>query len=401
MKIIKQCEICNNDNLIPVLNLGNHPLCDDLVKINDSRITKTYPIEILFCPNCLSAHQKYQIPREELFPKEYHYRAKETQDVLDGMSNLVNSVIESYGNLSGKKVLDIGCNDGSLLNFFKNANALTFGVEPTLAALEAKQNHKVINKYFDINTARELENITFDFITFTNVFAHIDDLGQLIESLKIITNENTKIIIENHYLGAVLKNLQFDTFYHEHPRTYSLKSFEFIAKRLGKNIEKIEFPKRYGGNIRIFIGNLEKNIPQNPSQINESQFLNQFSKMDKDIKIWQENKSVELLKYIEKYGRLSAKAFPGRGAILLQMLSLNEKHINAIYEKPNSKKIGFYAPGTRIPILSDNELFKTNHQIILNIAWHIKDEIRRYLAQNAKIYNIKIDKIIDILDENL
>lgn len=398
MKIIQQCEICNNKDLIPVLNLGNHPLCDDLVKIDSSRICKTYPIEILFCENCISAHQKYQIPKEDLFPKDYHYRAKETQDVLNGMQNLVNSVIESYGDLKDKIVLDIGCNDGSLLNFFKDKGAITFGVEPTLAHQDAKLNHKILNKYFDINTAKELSNIKFDFITFTNVFAHIDDLAQLIESIILIANKNTKIIIENHYLGAVLKNLQFDTFYHEHPRTYSLKSFEFIAKRLNKQIEKIEFPKRYGGNIRIFIGNGNNKYTNN---IIEDDFINKFNEMDKNIKIWQISKKQELLNYVDKYGKLSAKAFPGRGAILLKMLCLDENQIEAIYEKPNSKKIGFYAPLTRIPILSDEELFKNNHQIILNIAWHIKKEIIKYLEQNAKKHNIKINKIINILDEDI
>ena len=67
-----------------------------------------------------------------------------------------------------------------------------------------------------------------DFITFTNVFAHIENLTELIKNIKLISSKETKVIIENHYLGAIFKNSQFDTFYHEHPRTYSLSSFEFI-----------------------------------------------------------------------------------------------------------------------------------------------------------------------------
>ena len=67
-------------------------------------------------------------------------------------------------------------------------------------------------------------------------------------------NEDTVLIIENHYLGSILKKNQFDTFYHEHPRTYSLKSFNFIAKKLNVNILKVQFPKRYGGNIRVILG---------------------------------------------------------------------------------------------------------------------------------------------------
>lgn len=386
MLIIQACEICGNKDLLEVLNLGYHPLCDDLLPIGSKEVNKEYKIEILFCPKCLSAHQKYQINKELLFPKSYHYRAKETKDVQCGMQGLVESLLHSYGSLENKNVLDIGCNDGSLLNYFKKCGSNTFGIEPTNAAIEVGANHKVLNKYFDINAAREFSNIEFDFITFTNVFAHISHLDELLEALRVLIQKKTKVVIENHYLGAVLSNMQFDTFYHEHPRTYSLKSFEVIAKRLGLNIEKLEFPSRYGGNIRVVLGS-----DKIEHSINESGFLESFRDMEQFIAKWRIDKKEEIMKYIKEYGRLPAKAFPGRGAILLKLLGLNESHILAIYEKPSSKKIGFYAPSSKIEILSDEVLFNNEYEVLLNIAWHIKDEIRAYLK------NARIKKIIDLL----
>ena len=115
---IKDCEVCGNDKLESVLDLGLHPMCDDLVEVSDSRVCKDYPIEILYCPKCRTAHQKYQVPKHELFPMTYHYRARFTADVLDGMRGLVDSCENNFGSLNGKLVLDIGCNDGSLLGFF-------------------------------------------------------------------------------------------------------------------------------------------------------------------------------------------------------------------------------------------------------------------------------------------
>ena len=94
-----------------------------------------------------------------------------------------------------------------------------------------------------------------DFITFTNVFAHIEDLQEVLRSLKKLMSEDTVIVIENHYLGSVLDGNQFDTFYHEHPRTYSYGSFVRMASTLGTQIAGVEFPSRYGGNIRVFLGN--------------------------------------------------------------------------------------------------------------------------------------------------
>ena len=110
---IKSCEVCNNSNLVPVLDLGLHALCDDLVKIDDKRICKQYPIEIFFCDNCFTAHQRYQISKETLFSKSYHYRARMTGSVLTGMADLVENCERKFGNLKGKFVVDIGCNDGS------------------------------------------------------------------------------------------------------------------------------------------------------------------------------------------------------------------------------------------------------------------------------------------------
>ena len=119
LKFITSCEVCGNNTLISVLDLGLHPLCDDLIPIGDSTSCIEYPIDIVYCPKCHTAHQRYQVEKTTLFTSQYHYRAKVTQSVLDGMSGLVEGAEIRYGNLSNKKVLDIGCNDGSLLNFFK------------------------------------------------------------------------------------------------------------------------------------------------------------------------------------------------------------------------------------------------------------------------------------------
>lgn len=80
---------------------------------------KKYPINILFCKKCFTAYQKFLIPNKILFPKNYHYRASLTQDVILGMKNLVEGSKIRFGSLNNKLVLDIGCNDGALLNIFK------------------------------------------------------------------------------------------------------------------------------------------------------------------------------------------------------------------------------------------------------------------------------------------
>jgi hypothetical protein len=398
----KKCEVCGHESLATALDLGLHPMCDDLVAMGDDRICREYPIEILFCENCNTAHQHFQVPKEELFPASYHYRSRFTADVLNGMAGLVESCAQRFGTLADKKILDIGCNDGSLLDFFHREGAITFGIEPTGAYHDAKQKgHIIYNNFLSEDIARKFAETHGkpDFITFTNVFAHIENLHEVLNALRPLMASHTVIVIENHYLGSVLDRNQFDTFYHEHPRTYSYSSFLHIAQTLDVRLLDVEFPSRYGGNIRVFMGGVAHassgNTTFNELIAREGSFIRSFATMQNNLDQWRIAKKSLIQEQVRQHGKLRAKAFPGRAAILIKLLGLNEDAISAVYEKPGSLKVGHYLPGTRIPICSDEDLFALPDQTkpILNLAWHIPLEIRSYMSQHGYT-----GQIIDILN---
>jgi len=398
MVILKKCQICNS-KLYKFLDLGKQPLCDDLIPLNSKKKNKTYKSELLFCKKCITVFHKHQVKNKILFPKNYHYRSFLTKDVINGMELLFRRVQKIEKNLIGKNILDIGCNDGSLLNFFKKAKCNTFGVEPTDAGKIAKKNHIIFNDFFDKKLAKKIHNRIkkVDVIIFTNVFAHINNLDSLIQGLKILIDENTLIVIENHYLGSVINRKQFDTFYHEHPRTYSLSSFLHISKLLGLNLTLCEFPKRYGGNIRVFLSKKISNMSyQKKLKMiafkEKKDFFSKIKKFQKIIFDWKFKTKNKLLNLSNQY-ELVGKAFPGRASILINLLKIDNKTVKKIYEKPNSPKIGHYVPNTNIPIVSDKKINKINTKtIIINFSWHISREIKMYLKK-LKIKN----KVINIL----
>ena len=396
-KIVNKCQICNL-NLSNFLNLGKQPLCDDLtLKPNNS---KFYKLQIKFCENCLTAFQTYNVEKTKLFPKQYHYRSANTKDVLLGMEDLVKNIIKLKKNLKNKVVLDIGCNDGSLLDIFKRKGCKTFGIEPTGAFKEAKKKgHNVYNQYLDIRSADRIMNKVkkIDVITFTNVFAHIENFNELIESLKKLISKETLLVIENHYLLEVIKKKQFDTFYHEHPRTYSLNSFYKISNFLNLKILKYNFVKRYNGNIRVFLGfsTTHKNSKMKKDLYRERKIIKNMKNFQKIVLKWKLNKKLFLTKLTKKYGPLPAKAFPGRASIIINLLGLDKNTISYVYEKNFSLKTNKFVPGTDIKILKEKFFnYKERKKgIIINLAWHISSEIRYYLKKNLKFNG----KVIDII----
>ena len=380
---MKTCEVCNSPMGKIVLDLGLHPLCDDLVPIGSEVQTEEFHQLIGLCEVCLTAHQKIPVVKEKLFKSDYHYRAALTVDVIQGMNNLAEQIIKDLNSKSKTiTVLDIGCNDGSLLGIFKNKyECTTIGVDPTEAILESgnKIDYK-FNEYFSRSTAEEIKKLplTVDVITFTNVFAHIENLPELIENLKLLITDSTKLVIENHYLGSILSKNQFDTFYHEHPRTYSLKSFEFMAQTIGLIITDVKFPSRYGGNIRV---TMEKN--GNKADLKsfnqlELEFISMFDLLQGKYNNWR-NESQVILSSLLEDGPVYGKSLPGRAVMLINSLKIDSRMMPAIFEKPNSPKINNLVPGSKIKILSDNELLKVNPKRIIVWSWHIIDEIVDYL----------------------
>ena len=208
-----------------------------------------------------------------------------------------------------------------------------------------------------------------DVITFTNVFAHIEDLKGVIRALKIVAHEGTLIVIENHYLGAIVERNQFDTFYHEHPRTYSLTSFVHIAKSLGMEIVLAEFPKRYGGNIRVFLS-AKQDSPAARERLAEVDAVESgFGEGLKQARRPSDRLEKEQVRADRTRGRQARPArrqgIPRTRGDSGEDAEPVDRTLSAAYEKPSSAKIGNYIPGTRIPIRSDDDFSSTSIGVVL------------------------------------
>ena len=377
---IDTCEVCETNLEGPELDFGYQPLCDELYDTPEkSLFVSKYHQNIVLCETCLTAHQKYQVPKNELFKPNYHYRASLTKDVINGMNELAESCNE-YTNLNEESVvLDVGCNDGSLLSIFKKKYKVkTIGVDPTDAIDDAIDLDLKIKDYFSSKTIEKI-NEKFkkvDVITFTNVFAHIEDLKSLLENLKKVISDETLIIIENHYLGSIINQNQFDTFYHEHPRTYSIKSFSFISEQLDTDILDIVFPKRYGGNIRVV---MSKNFVKTKEKKPEDSFvISDFQNIQSYYESWNINSKNVIEGLINSGSQFNGKSLPGRGVMLINSLDISKSFMPKVFEQNFSPKVGNYVPGTDIYVDKDENIDGNN---LIIWSWHVIDEIISYLER--------------------
>ena len=211
---ISHCQICGNRRIKTVLNLGSQPLADDLRSIY-KRVTKTfyYPILIGFCNKCILLQNNFIVDEKTLYKKSYHYRPGITTDVLKNFKFMSNKLKSLYNLNSSSVVVDIGCNDGSLLNEFKkNKIKNIIGIDPTDTIKIAKKNGAMtIQNFMNIQTSKKALKFfgKADLITTTNVFAHTNRLGDFVLGVKNLIKDNGIFVIENHYLKDVVEKKQF------------------------------------------------------------------------------------------------------------------------------------------------------------------------------------------------
>ena len=241
---IKKCLACDSVDLIPVLDLNDQPLANSYKKSKDEP-EASYPLKINRCEQCYHVQLTHAV-NPDLIYKNYLYVSGTTKTYVDYMDWYADFVCEQF-NVFPQSVLDIGCNDGSQLDKFKNRGLQTYGVDPAenLFQLSSK-NHNVTCGYFDDKYSQPV-----DIITIQNAFAHNPNPLELLKNCKKNLNIDGLIFIQTSQADMIL-NDEFDTIYHEHISFYNIKSMMFLCNRAGLNlIDVIKTPIHGTSYIRI------------------------------------------------------------------------------------------------------------------------------------------------------
>lgn len=408
---INFCQICYTKKIHQIMDLGYQPLADDL-KDQPNTPSVNYPIKIFFCNKCRLLQNNFIVSDKKLYSKDYHYRPGISTTVVNNLRNMALQLISLYSLKKNDLIVDLGCNDGTLLNAFKSLGFKNVaGVEPTnIYKFAIKNGIMVINDFFNVKSAKIIKKKfgNAKLITTTNVFAHTGQLGEFIKGVKtLIDNKKGVFVIENHYLLDIIKKLQFDSFYHEHLRTYSLKSLIRLLNFYKFKPINAFVTDRYNGNIQAHFVS-EKNIIRTSANI--SKILNNEKKEGLDnIKTYFnffnkiEKVKQRLFSYLNynKNKLIIGKAYPARASVILNYFNSLKDRLKLIAEQPTSLKINKYISGTSIKIVNSDIIKKIKPDIIIIFAWHLFHEIKnkwkkRGLSKKTKFVlllpNLKIYK---------
>ena len=387
---LKRCQVCGSECLELVIDLGHQPLCDSLPSREQLDGPETsYPLRQLWCRDCTLSQIDYVIPGEIVFHPEYPYRSGITKELAIYQDAFVEDAIADLAIKSDQLVVDIGSNDGTLLSGFKQRGIRVLGVEPTnIANIARDQGIETLQAFFDEDTARKIVEAHghAKVATATNVFAHVAKLGSFIRGLEQLLAPDGVFILENHYLLDVIEGGQFDTIYHEHLRTYSLKSIVKLFEFFDFTCVDARRVSRYGGNIRVYVAKGKGRLVK-PSIAKllkaEDDFGLSRPECYAGFRTRAEKVKLDLLKLAldckEKGLSFVGNSCPGRCSTLLNYVGIDRMLMPYICEQPTSLKLGLYLPGMHIPVVDNERLIREQPDYVVLLAWHYGEPIAAQL----------------------
>lgn len=402
---ISNCQVCNSNNLHLVLDVGFQPLCDTLLsKTELDKPEKTYPLRMMWCENCTNVQIDYCVDGHEVYHLNYPYKSGVTKELVEYQSQIGKSVVKKYQLTSKDLVVDVGSNDGTLLKGFKAEGIRVLGVEPTnIAKIAVESGIETIQSFFDIKTSQKMKKKYKEasVVITTNTFAHMQTIGEFIMGAYNILKDDGVFISETHYILDVIEGGQFDTIYHEHLRTYSLRALVALFNQYDFTITDVERGSRYGGNIRIYAtkgkGRTVSNNVKNLLKLEEKSGLGKlktYTKFANRVKKARLEFMDFLIKTKKKGKSIVGNSCPGRCSTLLNYYGVDSELLPYLAEQPTSLKLGMYLPGKHIPIVDNQRIIDEQPNFVVILAWHYAKPIMEQLKERG----LRSDFVIPLPD---
>ena len=371
--------------MAPLAN--SYPSRDDLEEMEPF-----YPLHARVCAKCFLVQLPELAAPSDIF-RDYAYLSSYSDTWRSHVEAYAREVVRRFDIPPGAHVVEVASNDGCLLRSFRDRGMRVLGVEPAANVAEIANAAGVptVAKFFGSATARELldsERGPADLLVGNNVLAHVPDLHDFVEGLRILLARRGVLTMEFPHLMRLIENSQFDTIYHEHFSYLSLRVVRALFQEHGLRLFDVEELPIHGGSLRVYAAHVE-----GPSRREEGSVAALLAREEEagmarletylSFGLRAREVKLGLLDFLigaKRSGRaVAAYGAPAKGNTLLNYCGIRTDFVDYTVDR-NPYKQGRLLPGTRIPIYAPSRVAETRPDFLLILPWNIKEEIAAQMA---------------------
>jgi SAM-dependent methyltransferase len=386
------CLFCAEALRRTFVDLGKSPLCERFLTAEQlNQMEPFYPLHVYVCEKCFLVQVQEYVSPEGIFA-EYAYFSSFSDSWLAHMKVYADMIAARLSLTDASRVVELGSNDGYLLQYFVAKGIPVLGVEPARNVAEnaIAKGVPTVTKLFGRQTAHELvaDGIRPDLICGANVLAQVPDVNDFVGGIKILLKPGGVVTIEFPHLMRLMAENQFDTIYHEHFSYFSFKTAERVFAAHGLTLFDVDELPTHGGSLRIYARHTEDtarpageralklSAREEAAGLDRLETYASFTQQVHETK----RRLLEFLIGARRSGkRIAGYGAPGKGNTLLNYCGIRTDFVEYTVDR-NPYKHGRFLPGTHIPIHPPEKIRETRPDYVLILPWNLKDEIMEQVS---------------------
>jgi SAM-dependent methyltransferase len=386
-----RCRLCDSDRLLGIVDLGATPAGERFLTADELELPEpTFPLHLRLCEDCLLL----QIPAldaAEDAGTEYSCFSSYSDSRVKSAKDFVKEALGRLTLTTDSFVVEVGSNDGYLLQHVVEAGIRCLGIEPSanVGAVARDRGVPTVSKFLDEHSARDLraEHGPADLLVANNVYAHVPDLLDFTQALRGLLSDEGWLAIEVHHALNMVVQGQFDTIYHQHFQYYTLLSATRALATAGLAVVDAELMPTHGGSIRIWARPTRIAAPASERVMSllRMEKAAGLHRVDGYLQLRRRTESLRhsLLRFLlgcrEDGKRVVGYGAPSRGNTLLNYCGIRSDLLEYIVDR-NPYKQGRFTPGTRIPIRDPRLLTVDRPDVVLALPWNLENELTDELS---------------------
>ena len=383
-----KCRHCGTLLEVSFLDLGSAPPSNAYLPAQRLRSPEQwFPLQVLVCTNCWLVQTADLVRPEQLFDADYAFYSGFSSTWLAHVERYVGDMVTRFGLNAQSHVVEVGANDGSLLQYVQARGIPCTGIEPTsgTAAAARAKGIAVVERFFGLQVAQELKHA--DLIVANNVLAHVPDINDFVAGCATLLAADGVATFEFPHLLRLIAGNQFDTIYHEHYSYLSLTAVERIFTVNGLAVFDVEEIATHGGSLRVFAQRRDRGTRASSARVKALRDCEQRAGMTTTSYYAGFQRKADKVKN-EFLGflldaRERGKTVAGYGAAakantLMNYAGVRPDLLPYVVDR-NPAKQGKFLPGSRIPIVPEARLQKEKPDYVVIFPWNLRDEVMEQL----------------------